>query len=48
MSQVDKEELIEHVKSLPIRNEEKIRVLRELAAEYGIEITEEDTRKLFE
>ena len=48
MSQVDKEELIEHVKSLLIRNEEKIRVLRELAAEYGIEITEEDTRKLFE
>jgi len=36
------------VKSLPVSNEEKVRVLRELGAEHGIEITEDDIRKLFE
>jgi len=48
LSQVEKDELIEHVKSLPISNEEKVRVLRELGAEYGIEITEDDIRRLLE
>ena len=48
MSQVDKEELIEHVKSLPISGQEKVRVLQELGREYGIEITEEDIRKIFD